>query len=123
MPLQAAEQWIAMVTHQAKVTSHNLRILMSQHKPMESHLRTMRRIARQQAKNRKYPVSPRSAVQAAVKSMRDKLYASRTSKRRSRQPATNMMRNSLLLVSTQEQRAINQGGNTSVRATLRHHPP
>lgn len=77
MPLQAAEQWVSMITHQAKVTSHNLQILLSQHKPMESHLRTMRRVARQQAKDRRLPMSPRKAhsraVQAAVKSMRERL--------------------------------------------------
>jgi len=79
MPLQAAEQWVSMITHQAKVTSHNLRILMTQHKPMASHFRTMRKEARQQAKDRRLPSTPKKAhsraVQAAVKSMRAKLYA------------------------------------------------
>ena len=82
MPLQAAEWWISMITHQAKVTQHNLKILMSQHKPMETHFRTMRREARQQAKDRALPETPRKAhrraVQAAVKAMRERLYAPRT---------------------------------------------
>ena len=49
------------------------------YKPMESHLRTMRREARSQAKERAQPATPRKAhsraVQAAVKEMRNKLYA------------------------------------------------
>ena len=90
LPLQAAEQWISMIHHQAKVTSHNFRQLLSKHQSIDSHFRTMRRIARQQAKDRRSSASPRKArsraVQAALKSMREKLYnfggkASRPGKR------------------------------------------
>ena len=71
MPLQVAEQWLSMIAHQVKVTLHNHGILMKQHKPMHSHLRTMRRATRQQAKDRTLPLTPKKAhsraVQAAVK--------------------------------------------------------
>ena len=86
MPLQVAEQWLSMIAHQVWVTKHNLSILLSQHKPMQSHIRTMRREARAQAKERQQPNIPRKAhsraVQAAVKAMRDKLNAKKGAKKR-----------------------------------------
>jgi len=79
MPLQYAEQWISLIRHQEKVIKHNFKILLSQHRPMATHFRTMRKEARQQAKDRALPVTPRKAhrreVQAANKRMREKLYA------------------------------------------------
>ena len=79
MPLQVAERWLHQISHQARVTQHNTRLLLRQHQSMQSHLRTMRRVARQQAKDRNLPATPRKAhrraVQAANKTMREKLYA------------------------------------------------
>lgn len=88
MPIQAAEQWLSLIAHQAKVTQYNLTRLMRQHKPMEAHLRTMRREARSQAKERHAPATPRKAhrrtVQAAVRAMREKLYAPKDHRHRKR---------------------------------------
>ena len=82
MPLQAAEHWVSMIAHQVKVTQHNLKILLRQHKPIATHFRTMRKEARQQAKDCLLPDTPRKAhrrgVQAANTAMRLKLYASQT---------------------------------------------
>ena len=81
MSLQAAEQWISLISHQAKVTNHNFQCLIRQHKSMTTHLRTMQQEARAQAKDRQLLETPRKAhrraVQAAVKEMRDKLYQKR----------------------------------------------
>ena len=79
MPLQVAERWLHQIFHQARVTQHNARLLLRQHQSIPSHFRTMRCVARQQAKDRHLPVTPkkahRRAVQAANKEMREKLYA------------------------------------------------
>ena len=53
MSLQAAEQWISMIAHQVKVTHHNFQCLARQHKSIKTHLWTMRREARSQAKERR----------------------------------------------------------------------
>lgn len=51
MSLQTVEQWLSsMISHQIKVTKHNYDLLLRQHKPMASHLRTMHREAYNQAK-------------------------------------------------------------------------
>lgn len=59
-------------------THHNFQCLLRQHKPMKTHIRTMRCIARSQAKEQQLPETPyqahRRAVQAAVKAICDKLY-------------------------------------------------
>ena len=55
MPLNAAEQWASLITHQHGVTVHNQKVLLRQHKPLQSHFRAMRREARQQAKDRSLP--------------------------------------------------------------------
>ena len=82
MPLQSAEQWLAMIAHQVKVTAHNFQLLLNQHQTIPSHLRTMRREARNQAKERTQPATPRKAhrraVQAANIAMREKLYSKRS---------------------------------------------
>jgi hypothetical protein len=84
MSLHAAEHWVSLITHQAKVSHHNFQCLLRRHKPMKTHLRTMRREARSQAKERAQPTTPRKvhsrAVQAAVQEMRHKLYAKRANK-------------------------------------------
>ena len=49
MSLQTAEQWISLIAHQVKVTQHNLKCLLRQHKPLKDHFRTMRREASQNA--------------------------------------------------------------------------
>ena len=78
MPLQAAKQWLSLMSQQVKITQDNFKILLRQHSTIKSHLRTMRREARSQAKERAQPMTPRKAhrraVQAAVKEMRAKLY-------------------------------------------------
>ena len=74
MPLQAAEQWLSLISHQVKVTQHNFKVLLRQHKPMQDHLRHMRRETSRQAKERNLPATPRKehsrAVQAAVCEMK-----------------------------------------------------
>lgn len=134
LPLQMAEQWISMIMHQATATSHNFKILMKQHKPIQTHFRTMRREARQQAKDRRLPASPRKAhsraVQAAVKLMRAELYSSKKKRRR---PA-NRKKTSRAYQSGQDSSAADQASSSrhfhsstgeipSSRPPLRHHPP
>jgi len=128
MPLQAAEQWISLIMHQAKVTSHNLRVLLQHHKPMSSHLRTMRREARNQAKDQRLPPTPRKAhsraVQAAVKLMKQRLYAPRcksTQARNSRHPATRLSKEVAYKSKTLSRSQIAK--ETVVRSTSRYHPP
>lgn len=70
-----------MIALQVKVTAHNFKVLLSQHKPMEAHWRTMQREARAQVKERARPATPckahRQATHAAVKEMWAKLYATK----------------------------------------------
>mmetsp|Transcript_1987 Transcript_1987/g.3068 ORF Transcript_1987/g.3068 Transcript_1987/m.3068 type:complete len:602 (-) Transcript_1987:27-1832(-) len=119
MSLQAAEHWISLISHQVKVTHHNFRCLIRQHKPMKTHLRTMRCEARSQAKERQLPETPRKAhrraVQAAVKEMRDKLYMKKSripmkipSKRKPRKKPNNSGQRQLF---------------SAPSPPLRHHPP
>jgi len=120
LPLQAAEQWLSMVAHQIRVTQHNFTMLLRQHKPMQSHLRTMRREARAQAKDQRQPDTPRKAhgraVQAAVKEMRDKLYAK---KREKGQRSLKQLNRS----ASAEASTCRQGRSCSiVRPPPRHHP-
>ena len=86
MPLQAAEHWLSLMQHRLKVTSHNITMLLKQHQPMPSHLRTMRCLARQQAKDRMLPFTPTKArsraVQEAVKVMRAKIYGKKAKHQR-----------------------------------------
>ena len=96
---------------------------------MSSHLRTMRREARAQAKARNQPATPRKAhsraVQAAVKEMRAKLYSKRattsnkkSSKRKTRAPkAQNRGHTNTIHLSDMSQEPIQE------RPPLRHHPP
>ena len=110
-----------MVMHQAKVTQHNIKLLLTKHRPMESHLRAMRRIARNQAKERNEPETPRKAhrraVQAAVTEMRRKLYTKKVTKQRhSRQRTSRSMK------------AARGRGSTQLPVPARHpptryHPP
>mmetsp|Transcript_13731 Transcript_13731/g.19685 ORF Transcript_13731/g.19685 Transcript_13731/m.19685 type:complete len:438 (-) Transcript_13731:60-1373(-) len=99
MPLQAAEHWVSMISHQIKVTQHNLKMLLCQHKPMPTHFHTMRREARQQAKDRLLPTTPRKAhrreVQAANKAMRLKLYAPKPKQDKPTRPNSKRTRTSL----------------------------
>jgi len=59
-----------------------MQILLRKRKPIESHIRTIRREARQQAKDHRLPLTPKKAhscaIQAANKQMRMKLYASKS---------------------------------------------
>ena len=79
MSLQTAEQWLSLIAHQMKVTHHNFQCLLSQHKSMHAHLRTMRREASSQAKERALPATPTKQrsreIQRQVREMREKLYA------------------------------------------------
>jgi hypothetical protein len=81
LPLQAAEQWLSLVQHQIKVTKHNFTVLLKQHVPIPNHFKNMQKSARRQRYARRQPLTPRKAhsraVQAAVKIMRDRLYASK----------------------------------------------
>ena len=118
MPLQVAEQWLSMIAHQVKVALHNHGILMKQHKPMHSHLRTMRRATRQQAKDRTLPLTPKKAhsraVQAAVKEMRLRLYAPRDPSSHSRTHPKPRRR---------RQRQSHRSFAQPIRPPLRPHPP
>jgi len=58
---QTVEQWVSLIAHQVRVTKHNFKILLSRHKPMAAHLRTMRYEVRNQAKERRQPETPRKA--------------------------------------------------------------
>ena len=81
MSLQTAEQWLSLIQHQVKVTSHNLQCLLRQHNTMPTHFRTMRRREARgaQAKERALPETPTKQhsreVQRRVQEMRAKLYA------------------------------------------------
>ena len=128
MPLQAAEQWISLIAHQAKVTSHNLRVLLQQHKPMPSHLRTMRREARNQAKDRRLPSTPRKAhsraVQAAVKLMRQRLYAPRCTSTQARNRKHTGTRLSKVVAFKSKPSSRSQIVKEAVvQPTSRYHPP
>jgi hypothetical protein len=124
MPLHSAEQWISLIRHQEKVTKHNFKILLSQHRPMATHFRTMRKEARQQAKDRALPVTPRKAhrreVQAANQRMREKLYAPipnpRTKKQSTRRPKTQVQR-------PQTTVHPSQVVSSPPHSPLRQHPP
>lgn len=78
MSLQATEHWLSLIAHQTKVPHHNFKYILRHHKPMATHLRTMHREARSQAKERTQPqlATPHKvlsrAAQAAVKEMSDK---------------------------------------------------
>mmetsp|Transcript_21231 Transcript_21231/g.30368 ORF Transcript_21231/g.30368 Transcript_21231/m.30368 type:complete len:442 (-) Transcript_21231:62-1387(-) len=126
MSLQAAEHWLSTIAHQVKVTQHNWSVLLSQHHSIKSHLRTMRREARHQAKERMKPTTHSNArsraIQAEVKAMRDKIYSKKAITKKPR-PLPSRVRNpghrryskSPLL---QGQQLLHFGG-----PTLRHHPP
>ena len=126
MSLTAAEHWLSLIDHQARVTSHNRKLLISQHKPLHSHLRTMRKEARNQAKERHLPATPRKAhrraVQAAVKEMRDKLY---NWPKRSFRPRGTFLRRP----HRQSNKAaacpnnVSRSGVKCPRPAPRHHPP
>mmetsp|Transcript_412 Transcript_412/g.615 ORF Transcript_412/g.615 Transcript_412/m.615 type:complete len:183 (+) Transcript_412:316-864(+) len=70
LSLQMAEQWVSLIAHQVRVTQHNFKILLSRHKTMDVHLRTMRYEARNQAKERRQPETPRKALLAQAQSRR-----------------------------------------------------
>ena len=83
LPLQAAEHWIALIKHQAKVSAHNMRVLLRQHRPIQEHFKSMDQTAKKQATQRlrsSHRESIRSAhsrrVQKDVKAMRMRLYRS-----------------------------------------------
>ena len=73
-----------MIAHQVKVTAHTFKLLLRQHHSMETHLRTMHREARNKAKERSQPETPRKGhrrtVQAANKAIREKLYSSKVAR-------------------------------------------
>mmetsp|Transcript_13495 Transcript_13495/g.19359 ORF Transcript_13495/g.19359 Transcript_13495/m.19359 type:complete len:123 (+) Transcript_13495:1776-2144(+) len=122
MPLQAAEHWLALISHRVKVTKHNFQILLRQHKPMQSHLRTMRKEAREQARDRSLPTTPRKehnrAVQEAVKAMKAKLYSSkRADHKGSRKPCSTKTHR---LPSTHRRPRL---ATATQHPPLRHHPP
>ena len=125
MSLQSAEQWLSLIAHQAKVTKHNLTLLLRQHKPMEDHLRTMRRQARNQARERNEPATPRKAhsraVQAAVRDMREKLYAKKANRGR-HQYSRGSSRTTSKVASTSA--SSSRGSRLTVRRPHpRFHPP
>lgn len=83
LSLPAVEHWIALVEHQVKVSVHNLKVLLKQHRPIPEHFATMEKDTSQQtARLRQSPSrdSPRRAhsrkVQEDVKAMRLRLYRS-----------------------------------------------
>ena len=78
MSLQAAEQWISLIAHQVKVTQHNFKLLLRQHKPIETHFDTMKREARQQEKDHAKPETPRKAHRRAVQAAVRKRYTCKT---------------------------------------------
>ena len=128
LSLQAAEQWISLIRHQAKVTTHNFHCLVKQHASIKTHFRTMRREARSQAKERQLPETPRKAhrraVQAAVKEMREKLYKKRRAITVTR--SRRMTRNRLPSDGGETGKACgrrSRSSNTEQRPPLRHHPP
>ena len=126
LSLQAAEQWLSLIAHQVKVTNHNFTVLLRQHKPMKTHLRTMRREARSQAKDRRLPETPRKAhsraVQAAVREMRLKLYTKRHVSQQTRQHRRSKQFS--LHQPTQSMRSLEQVSNRPRgHQPLRHHPP
>jgi len=86
MSLNTAEHWLSTIAHQVKVTQHNWSVLLRHHLPITSHFRTMRRVARAQAKERLNPTTPSNAysrqVQAANKMMREQLYVKRKAAKR-----------------------------------------
>jgi len=126
LSLQAAEQWLSLIAHQVRVTNLNFSVLLRQHKPMHAHLRTMRREARSQAKERRLPVTPKRAhsraVQAAVREMRIKLYTKRSTRKRKMQ---NRSRQSTHLSHRGLWDCGCQGDREKVqqRPQLRQHPP
>ena len=120
VPLQAAEQWLSLITHQSKVTNHNQKILLPQ--PLQSHFRTMRRKARQQAKDRSLPEAPYKAhsraVQVADRHMREALYAKKATKTMEKQNKKHRWR------SPHMQAAMPTPEVTgTIHPLLRHHPP
>ena len=127
MPLQAAEQWISMISHQVKVTHRNCQCLLRKHKPMSTHLHTMQREARAQAKARHQPATPRKvhsrSVQAAVKEMKAKLYSKRHTKytKTFKKPYKHTTTHGSIRSST-TQKKIQQAPHQD-RSTLLHHPP
>mmetsp|Transcript_750 Transcript_750/g.1138 ORF Transcript_750/g.1138 Transcript_750/m.1138 type:complete len:199 (+) Transcript_750:2038-2634(+) len=128
MPLQAAEHWLSLIDHQVKVTQHNLKILLGQHKPMAVHFHTMRREARQQKKDQQLPATPTKAhsraVQAAVREMRAKLYAPKVKhpkpQRKSRGKKTTRHSQRSLKGAVNEATSLDV---STTRPPLRHHPP
>jgi len=46
LPLRATEQWLSLIAHQVKITAHNMKVLLKQHVPIQTHVRNMRQIAR-----------------------------------------------------------------------------
>jgi len=64
LPLQAAEQWIALIKHQVKVTRHNLKILLQNHLQIPYHFRHMQAMAWHQERERTQPLllTPQRAI-------------------------------------------------------------
>ena len=83
LSLPAAEHWVALIEHQVRVTTHNLKVLLKHHYPIPELIRKMEtEHKRQNAWKRQSPSrdTPRKAhsrqVQNEVKEMRFRLYRS-----------------------------------------------
>ena len=78
LTLPAAEKWIALIHHQARVTVHNMKLLMRQHKPIPEHFKAMteasKKLSNRRSKQQSRAHSKR--VQHDVKAMRMRLYRS-----------------------------------------------
>ena len=81
LPLNAAEQWLALIDHQIKVTKYNHKRLLRNHLSINHHFRHMHKTTTRQTIQRMQSPSkdtPRKAhtraVQLAVKAMKEKLY-------------------------------------------------
>jgi hypothetical protein len=130
LPLNAAEQWLAQIAHQVRVTQHNFKLLTKKDKSIPTHFRTMRREARQQAKDRTLPDSPSRAhsraVQSAVRAMKDKLYAPKAKKTKhpkpQRKPRSKKKTGKLQREDSKSSSRATTTATTSARP-LRPHPP
>ena len=128
LSLQSTEHWLSTIAHQVKVTAHNIQMLLRQHRSITSHFRTMRRIARNQAKERALPETPRKdrwrAVQARTAALCADSYKAR-SKKTSSTSMKHKLRGTRKAIAKRGKPGV---GNTlspymKVRPSLRHHPP
>ena len=131
MSLQTAEQWLSLIAHQMKVTQHNFQCLLRRHKSMHAHLRTMRREARSQAKERELPATPTKQrsreIQKQVREMKEKLYAMKPKTKRGPHSHRKKQRisaeQSVSRGCKQHSLQLTTRTNLTARPQLRLHPP